>query len=72
MNNYSGNITTVIKFIVMTFAPYIGLSEALSNQLIPIIVAIIGFILAYLDAYYPNTFSCLGNNQEDDTNDQTA
>lgn len=69
----TGNLTTIIKFVVMTFAPYIGLSEALTNQLIPIIVAIAGFILAYLDAYYPNTFKFLGNdNNEVITDDNSA
>lgn len=39
----------------MTIAPYLSLSEALQNQLIAVIVAIIGFILAYYDAKYENT-----------------
>lgn len=54
-NELLGNITTIIKFIVMTIAPYLALSADMQNQLIAIIVAIIGFGLAYFDAKHPNT-----------------
>ena len=55
MNNDTiGNLTTIIKFIVMTIAPYLSLTEALQNQLVAVIVALIGFILAYYDAKYQN------------------
>ncbi len=54
-----GNLTTIIKFVVMTIAPYLSLSEALQNQLIAVIVAVIGFGLAYYDAKYENTL--IGN-----------
>ena len=58
-NDTVGNLTTIIKFVVMTIAPYLSLSEALQNQLIAVIVAVIGFILAYYDAKYENTL--IGN-----------
>lgn len=58
-----GNLTTIIKFIVMTIAPAVGMSEALSSQLIPVLTAIIGFLLAYFDAKYPNTLNVFGNKQ---------
>lgn len=57
-----GNLTTLIKFVVMTIAPYLSLTEAMQNQLIAIIVAIIGFILAYYDAKYQNTVIGSGDN----------
>lgn len=57
-----GNLTTLIKFIIMTIAPYLSLTEAMQNQLIGVIVAIIGFILAYYDAKYTNTVITSDNN----------
>lgn len=68
-NELLGNITTIIKFVVMTLAPYLALTADMQNQLIAILVAIIGFVLAYLDAKHPNTI--LDNNVEYD-NDDTA
>ena len=64
-----GNLTTIIKFLVMTVAPYLSLTEAMQNQLIGVIVAVIGFIIAYYDAKYQNTVinsntsvDCVDNN----------
>lgn len=54
-NELFGNITTIIKFVVMTIAPYLALTADMQNQLIAILVAVIGFILAYFDAKHPNT-----------------
>lgn len=68
-NELFGNITTIIKFVVMTIAPYLALTADMQNQLIAILVAVIGFILAYFDAKHPNTI--LHNNVKYD-NDDTA
>ena len=68
-NEILGNITTIIKFIVMTIAPYLALTADMQNQLIAILVAIIGFILAYFDAKHPNTI--IDNTKNYDT-DETA
>lgn len=54
-NELLGNITTIIKFVVMTIAPYLALTADMQNQLIAVIVAVIGFGLAYFDAKHPNT-----------------
>lgn len=62
MTDIKGNLTTIIKFTVMTIAPYIGMSETVSNQWIAILTAIIGLILAYFDAKYPNTI--INNNTD--------
>lgn len=62
MDNLDGNITTIIKFIVMTAAPAIGVDEATGNALVSVLVAVIFFILAYFDAEKPNNFKFLGNN----------
>ena len=66
MDNLTGNITTIIKFLIMTVAPAIGVDEATGNALVSVVVALIGFILAYFDAEKPNTFKFLGNNKEED------
>lgn len=68
-NELLGNITTIIKFIVMTIAPYLALTADMQNQLIALTVAVIGFILAYFDAKHPNTI--IDHNNTCD-NDDTA
>ena len=71
-NELLGNITTIIKFIVMTIAPYLALTADMQNQLIAILVAIIGFVLAYLDAKKPNTILDNTTNNVENDNDDTA
>lgn len=72
MNNEPlGNLTTIIKFVVMTIAPYLALTADMQNQLIAILVAIIGFVLAYFDAKHPNTIIDNTTHVEYD-NDDTA
>ena len=71
-NELLGNITTIIKFIVMTIAPYIALTADMQNQLIAVLVAIIGFILAYFDAKHPNTILDNTTNNVEYDNDDTA
>ena len=71
-NEILGNITTIIKFIVMTIAPYLALTADMQNQLIAILVAIIGFVLAYLDAKHPNTILDNTTNNVGYDNDDTA
>lgn len=71
-NELLGNITTIIKFIVMTIAPYLALTADMQNQLIAILVAVIGFILAYFDAKHPNTLLDNTTNNVEYDNDDTA
>lgn len=71
-NELLGNITTIIKFVVMTIAPYLALTADMQNQLIAILVAIIGFILAYFDAKHPNTILDNTTNNVEYDNDDTA
>ena len=74
MNNNIGNLSTIIKFISMTLAGYLigvaaskGLNLPIDTAaLSQLISTIIFFILAYIDAKYPNTFSFLGNAEEVD------
>lgn len=69
-NELIGNLTTLIKFVVMTIAPYLSLTEAMQNQVIAIIVAIIGFILAYYDARYSNTI--ITSDADDNITEETT
>lgn len=71
-NELFGNITTIIKFVVMTIAPYLALTADMQNQLIAILVAVIGFILAYFDAKHPNTILDNTTNSMEYDNDDTA
>ena len=72
--NYIGNISTIVKFVAMTLAGYIIGAAASKGLNLPIdaatlsqlISAVIFFIIAYIDAKYPNTFSFLGNQEEVD------
>lgn len=70
-NELLGNLTTIIKFVVMTIAPYLALTADMQNQLIAVIVSTIGFIFACFDAKYPNTIIDNTTHVEYD-NDDTA
>lgn len=69
MENITGNVTTIIKYICTIIAGWtigIAISHGLNlpiteAQLSEIIFMIIGAIIGYLDSKYPNTFSFLGN-----------
>ena len=57
-----GNITTIIKILIMTIAPaiavYIGTDE---QTVIAFLTAVLTFILAVIDARYPNTLKVFDN-----------
>ena len=61
MTNHTGNISTLVKMILLTVLPYIVADVQTQNNIISIILAIVGFIIAYIDAKYPNTLSFLDN-----------
>ena len=74
MDNTIGNISTIIKLLSMTIAGWIIATLAAHGYnlgvdaatLASVIGAIIGLILAYIDARFPNTFGFLGNTPEQD------
>jgi hypothetical protein len=57
-----GNLTTIIKILIMTIAPaiavYIGTDE---QTVIAFLTAVLTFILAVYDARYPNNLGVFGN-----------
>ena len=61
MTNHTGNISTLVKMILLTVLPYIISDAQTQNQVLSIILAVVGFIIAYIDAKYPNTLSFLDN-----------
>ena len=63
MDNPQGNISTILKFAYMILAPYI-VQYMTEDQFMVIGTAVIGLIIAIVDAYYPNTFKIFKNNVE--------
>ena len=61
MSNHTGNISTIVKMILLTVLPYIIADTQTQDQVVSIILAIVGLIIAYVDAKYPNTLSFLDN-----------
>ena len=49
--------------ILLTVLPYIIADTQTQNQVISIILAIVGLIISYVDAKYPNTLAFLDNAQ---------
>ena len=47
--------------ILLTVLPYIIADSQTQDQVVSIILAIVGLIIAYIDAKYPNTLSFLDN-----------
>ena len=61
MSNHTGNISTLVKMILLTVLPYIIADSQTQDQVVSIILAITGFLIAYIDAKYPNSLSFLDN-----------
>ncbi len=61
MDNPQGNISTILKFVYMIIAPYI-VQYMTEDQFLIIGTALVGLIIAIVDAYYPNTFKVFKNN----------
>ena len=65
MENWQGNISTILKFIWCIIAPYI-VNYMTEDQFMVIVAAVIGLIIAIWDAYNPNTFKIFKNNIPED------
>lgn len=66
MDNVTGNLSTILKFIVMVIAPYLAVYGIDQSTLYAVLSAVVGLVLAYVDAKYPNSMSFLGNAVSDD------
>ena len=68
-SNYIGNFSTLVKTVLVMFAGWVlgalaakGLDLPIdASQLAEILGSILGFIVAYIDAKYPNSYNFLGN-----------
>lgn len=57
----------------MTISPAVGIDAITGEALASVIAAVVGFLIAYIDAENPNNFKFLGNdNNEVITDDNTA
>ena len=57
-----GNLTTIIKILIMTVAPAIAVYLGTSQEtVIAFLTAILTFALAVIDARYPNTMKVFDN-----------
>lgn len=69
MNNKIGNLSTIVKFVSLTFAGYLfatltaqGLDLPFDAEVLSqLISTLLFFALAYIDAKYPNSFGWLDN-----------
>ena len=53
---FIGNLTTILKILIMTIAPTIAVYIGIDQQtVLTFLTAIVSFIIAIVDAKYPNT-----------------
>ena len=65
-----GNITTIIKILIMTIAPAIAVYIGTSQETVTtFLTACLTFILAVYDAKYPNTMKVFDNQPTITTNE---
>ena len=63
MSNHTGNISTIVKTVLLTVLPYIIADTQTQDQIVSIILAVVGLLIAYVDAKYPNSLSFLDNEE---------
>ena len=61
---FVGNLSTIIKVLVLTFVPAAFLEQVDANALSVVLTGIIMFIFSIIDAKYSNTFKILDNNND--------
>lgn len=62
--NYVGNISTIIKVLILTFVPAAFLEHVDANTLSIVLTGIIMFVFSIIDAKYSNNFEVLGNEEQ--------
>lgn len=72
MDNVYGNLSTVLKFIVLIVAPYVAVYGIDQSTLYGVLSALLGLILAIVDARYPNTLALFGNGVDDVDSDDSG
>ena len=66
---FIGNTSTIIKILILTFAPAALLEYVDANTLSVVLSGIIMFIFSIIDAKYANTFAILKNKPAPEDND---
>lgn len=66
MDNYVGNITTIINWLALLILPYVASYGVTQDVLVAILSSIVGIIFAYINSSNLNTFKFLGNNTSND------
>ena len=61
---FVGNLSTIIKVLVLTFVPAAFLEQVDANTLSVALTIIIMFVFSIVDAKYSNTFAILKNNEQ--------
>lgn len=61
---FVGNVSTIVKVLVLTFVPAAFLEQVDANALSVVLTGIIMFIFSIIDAKYSNTFKILKGNEE--------
>ena len=62
---FVGNLSTIIKVLVLTFVPAAFLEQVDANTLSVALTIIIMFVFSIVDAKYSNTFAILKNNAQE-------
>ena len=57
---FVGNVSTIVKVLVLTFVPAAFLEQVDANALSVVLTGIIMFVFSIIDAKYANTFKILG------------
>ena len=60
---FVGNVSTIVKVLVLTFVPAAFLEQVDANALSVVLTGIIMFIFSIIDAKYSNTLKILGNEE---------
>lgn len=60
-SNVYGNLSTLLKFVVLIVAPYVAVYGVDGSTLYSVLSALLGLVLAVVDAWYPNTLRVFGN-----------
>ena len=62
---FVGNVSTIVKVLVLTFVPAAFLEQVDANALSVVLTGIIMFVFSIIDAKYANTFKILKNDTQD-------
>ena len=60
---FVGNVSTIVKVLILTFVPAAFLEQVDANALSVVLTGIIMFVFSIIDAKYSNTFKILGNEE---------